>query len=173
MKEQIKTPEKEQNNKEIDNLSDTEFKTLVIRMHRIGWVWSQNEGRNEGYTKWNKVKYTGHQQWRKGNLDSNQRFGTEGRNKCPTRTEWRKNILKNEERLRNLYDNFKHSNIQIIGMPEGKEQEQENENLCEQIMGKKNLPQSGRSPGSSESPKEIGSKKKHTKAHQWGERYRE
>ena len=32
MKEQITTPEKELNNKEIDNLSDAEFKTLVIRM---------------------------------------------------------------------------------------------------------------------------------------------
>ena len=32
MKEQIKTPEKELNEMEISNLSDTEFKTLVIRM---------------------------------------------------------------------------------------------------------------------------------------------
>ena len=32
MKEQIKTPEKELNNEEVDNLSDAEFKTLVIRM---------------------------------------------------------------------------------------------------------------------------------------------
>ena len=32
MEEQIKTPEKEQNNMEISNLSDAEFKTLVIRM---------------------------------------------------------------------------------------------------------------------------------------------
>ena len=32
MKEQIKTPEKEQNKMEISNLSDAEFKTLVIRM---------------------------------------------------------------------------------------------------------------------------------------------
>ena len=31
-KEQIKTPEKELNEMEISNLSDTEFKTLVIRM---------------------------------------------------------------------------------------------------------------------------------------------
>ena len=29
-------------------------------------------------------------------------------------------IQKNEERLRNLWDNFKHSNIQIIGVPEKK-----------------------------------------------------
>ena len=32
MEEQIKTPEKELSVKEIDNLSDAEFKTLVIRM---------------------------------------------------------------------------------------------------------------------------------------------
>ena len=32
MKEQIKTPEKELSNQELDNLSDAEFKTLVNRM---------------------------------------------------------------------------------------------------------------------------------------------
>ena len=32
MKEQIKTPEKELNKMEMSNLSDAEFKTLVIRM---------------------------------------------------------------------------------------------------------------------------------------------
>ena len=32
MKEQIKTPEKELNEMELNNLSDAEFKTLVIRM---------------------------------------------------------------------------------------------------------------------------------------------
>ena len=32
---------------------------------------------------------------------------------------WKKQeFLKNEERLRNLQDNFKHFNIQIIGVPE-------------------------------------------------------
>ena len=39
-------------------------------------------------------------------------------------------IQNNEERLRNLWDNFKHSNIQIIGVP-GEEEEQETENLFE------------------------------------------
>ena len=32
MKEQMNSPEKELSDKEIDNLSDAEFKTLVIRM---------------------------------------------------------------------------------------------------------------------------------------------
>ena len=41
---------------------------------------------------------------------------------------------KNEERLRNLQDNFEYSNIQIIGVPEGEEEEQEMENLFEKIM---------------------------------------
>ena len=43
-------------------------------------------------------------------------------------------IQKNEERLRNLQYIFKHSNIQIIGVPEGEEEEQEIENLFGKIM---------------------------------------
>ena len=48
-------------------------------------------------------------------------------------------IQKNEERLRNLQDNFKCSNILIIGMPGGEQEEQEAENLFEKIM-KENFP---------------------------------
>ena len=43
---------------------------------------------------------------------------------------------KNEERPRKLRDNFKYSNIQIIGVPEGDDKEQEMENLFENIMEK-------------------------------------
>ena len=43
-------------------------------------------------------------------------------------------IQKNEERLRNLQDNLKHSNIRIIGVLEGEEEEEEIENLFEKIM---------------------------------------
>ena len=46
---------------------------------------------------------------------------------------------KNEERLRNLQDNITCSNILIIGMPEGEEEEQEIENLFENTM-KENFP---------------------------------
>ena len=48
-------------------------------------------------------------------------------------------IRKNEERLRNLQDILKHSNIRIIGVPAGEEEEQQIENLFEQIM-KENFP---------------------------------
>ena len=48
-------------------------------------------------------------------------------------------IQKNEERLKNLWDNFKLSNIKIIGVPEGEEKEEQTENLFEKIM-KGNFP---------------------------------
>ena len=48
-------------------------------------------------------------------------------------------IQKNEERLRNLWDNFNHSTIRVIAVPEGEEEHQEIENLFESIM-KENFP---------------------------------
>ena len=65
-------------------------------------------------------------------------------------------IQKKEETLWNLWDDFKHSNIWIIVVSEGEEQEQEVENLFEKTM-KENvlICQRNRlpgSPGSSESP---------------------
>ena len=54
MKEQIKTPEIELNEVEISNLSDTEFKTLAIRMLKelsedLNSI-KKDPVRNEGYT---------------------------------------------------------------------------------------------------------------------------
>ena len=76
---------------------------------------------------------------------------------------------KHEERLRNLQDIFKHSNIRIIGLPEKEEEEQEFENLFEQIM-KENFPNLAKEIDFQEvqeaqSPKEVGPKEAHTKAH--------
>ena len=78
-------------------------------------------------------------------------------------------IQKNEQRLRNLQDNFKHSNIRIIGVPEGKEEEQEIENFSEKIM--ENFPNLAKETDfyefqEAQCPKEVGSKEKHTKTHQ-------
>ena len=72
------------------------------------------------------------------------------------------------ERLRNLQDIFKCSNIQIIGVPE-EEEEQEIENLFEQIM-KESFPNLAKEIDFQEvqeaqRPKEVGPKEAHTKAH--------
>ena len=78
-------------------------------------------------------------------------------------------IQKNEERLRNLQDIFKRSNIRIIGVPEGEEEKQQIENLFEQIM-KENFPNLAKEIDFQEvqeaqSPKEVGPKEEHTKGH--------
>ena len=69
------------------------------------------------------------------------------------------------ERLRNLQDNFKHSNIQIIEVPGREEEEQEIENLFEQIM-RESIPNLAKEIDFQEaqSPKEVGPKEAHTKA---------
>ena len=51
----------------------------------------------------------------------------------------KKQELKKVKSLTNLWDTLKCSDIQIIGVPEGEEQEQEIENLFEKIM-KENFP---------------------------------
>ena len=62
----------------------------------------------------------------------------EERNSQPEKNEETR-IRKKEERLRNLQDILKCSNIRIIGVPEGEEEEQKIENLFEQIR-KENFP---------------------------------
>ena len=51
----------------------------------------------------------------------------------------KKQEFKKEEWLRNLWNNFKCSNIQIIGVSEGKEEEQKLETLFEKIMKETSL----------------------------------
>ena len=80
----------------------------------------------------------------------------------------KKQEFKKMRRGRNLQDFFKSSNIRIIGVPDG-EEEQEIENLFEQIM-KEDFPNLAKEIDFQEvqeaqSPKEVGPKGEHTKAH--------
>ena len=135
MKEQNKTPEKGLSEMKITNLSDAEFKTLVIRMFKELIRYFNSiiktqaemkvtlsgkkkiygeptvEGKKPGFksTIWNIRKEKAFNQ----NIRKNKEF------------------LKNEDRLRRLWDIFKCTNIQIIGVPEGEEEKQEIENLFE------------------------------------------
>ena len=63
MKEQIKAPEEIQlRNEEITNLSDAQFKTLVIRMlTELVEFGRKLDEKNEGHAKRNKGKCTGNQ----------------------------------------------------------------------------------------------------------------
>ena len=59
MKEQNKPPEKELNETERANLSDAEFKTLVIRMLKKLIEYSNSIKKTQVEMKWNKEKSIG------------------------------------------------------------------------------------------------------------------
>ena len=63
MKEQIRAPEKIQlSNKEMANLSDAQFRTLIIRkLTELVEFDHKLDEKNEGYAKRNKGKCTGNQ----------------------------------------------------------------------------------------------------------------
>ena len=111
MKEQIKAPEKEIINKEIDNLPDAEFKTLVIRilteMVECGCKIEKKEKamkseiEENGQGTSSKEKETGIQT---NHLEKKEETNIQSEQNEETR------IQKSGERLRNLQDNFERSN---------------------------------------------------------------
>ena len=52
-------------------------------------------------------------------------------------------MKRNEDSLRNLWDNIKHNNIRIIGVPEGEEGEKGTEKIFEEIIVE-NFPNMGK-----------------------------
>ena len=52
-------------------------------------------------------------------------------------------MKRNEESLRELWDNVKRTNIHIVGVPEGEEREKETEKIFQEIIAK-NFPHMGK-----------------------------
>ena len=75
---------------------------------------------------------------------------------------------KTKDKVRNLWDNFKRTSIQIMGVPEGEGEEQEIENLFKNIMTE-NFPnlvkEIDRQLQEAQSPKQDGCKEAHSKTH--------
>ena len=140
MKKQIKTSEKELSNNEIDNLSEAEFKTLAIRMltELTEFAYRMKE---EMKSTQNEIKQNIQQINSEGKEIGAQISGLEQKEEINIQPEQNEEtrIQRNEEKLQNLWDNIKHSNIRIIGVLEGEEEEQEIENLLEEIT-KENVP---------------------------------
>ena len=141
MTEHFKAPEIIQLSEEdIANLSDAHFKTLVIKtlteLVEFGQKLDEKSKAMPRETKENvqgtnsDAKETGTQI---NGLGQKEEINSQPEQNEETR------IWKNGERLRNLQDNFKCSNVQIIGVPEEEEEEQDIENLFEQTM-KENFP---------------------------------
>ena len=144
MKEQIKAPEKIQlSRKDIANLSDAQFKTLVIRKltELVGFGCKLDE-KLKAMLRETKENVQGtNSDGKETGTQINGLEQKEERNGQPEKNEETR-IQKNEKSLRNFQDIFKCSNIQIIGVPEGDEEEQEIQNLFEKNNGE--LPQSGK-----------------------------
>ena len=141
MTEHFKAPEKIQlSEEEIANLSDAQFKTLVIKMltELVESVWKVDEKMKPMLRETKENVQGTNSDAKETGTQINGVDEKEGRNIQPEKNEETR-TQKNEERLRNLQDILKRSNIRIIGVPEGEEEEQKNENLLEQIM-KENFP---------------------------------
>ena len=127
MKEQLKAPEKIQLSEgEIANLSDAQFKTLVIRK-LTELVECGHKLDEKMKTMLSEIKENIHRtnsDRKKTGTQINGVDQKEERNIQPEKNAETR-IQKNEERLRNLQDILKHSNILIIGVPEGEEEEQQ------------------------------------------------
>ena len=80
-------------------------------------------GSSEGKGAWVQIKELEHKKEINSQPEQNEEIRTQ----------------ENEERIRRLWDISKWANIQITGMPEGEEEEQEIEILFEKIM-KENFP---------------------------------
>ena len=136
MKEQIKAPEKIQlSNEEIANLSDAQFKTLAIKtLTELVEFLRKPDEKMKPMLRETKENVQGtNSDEKETGTQINGVDQKEERNIQPEKNEEIR-IRKNEERLRNLQDILKRSNIRSIGVPEGEEEEQKIENLFEQIM---------------------------------------
>ena len=141
MTEHFKAPEKIQlSDEEIANLSDAQFKALVINMltDLVESVRKTNEKMKPMLRETKENVQGTNSEVKETRTQINGVDQKEETNIQPEKNE-EKRIQKNEERLRNLQDILKRSNIQIIGVPEVEEEEQKMENLFEQIM-KENFP---------------------------------
>ena len=119
MTEYFKAPEKIQlSDEEIANLSDAQFKTLVIKMltELVEFV-RKLDGKMKPMLRETKENVQGtNSDAKETGTQVNSVDQKEERNIQPEKNEETR-IWKNEERLRNLQDIFKCSNIQIIGVP--------------------------------------------------------
>ena len=79
-----------------------------------------------------------------------------------------KRMRRNEDNLRDLWDNFKHPNIRIIGVPEEEDQKKGHEKILEEIIVE-NFPKMGKEIATqvqeTQSPKHDKPKAKHPKTH--------
>ena len=120
----------------LSNLSDAEFKTLVIRMLKELSEDLSSIKKIQSETKVTLIEIKNNLQGNNSRMDEaknqiNDLEHKEAKNNQSEQQEEKKESKKNEDSVSSLWDNFQGSNLRIIGVPEGKEKEQEIGNLFE------------------------------------------
>ena len=134
----------DQNSRKKKNLNDKEIANLSDIWCRVQNTSNQDAHRNELGCKmkeqmkatWSEIKQNIQGTNSKGKETRTQINSLEQKEEItiqPKQNEETR-IQKNEDRLKSLWDNFKCSNIQIIGASEGEEEQQEIENLFAKMM---------------------------------------
>ena len=162
MKEQDKTPEKQLKEVEIGNLPEKEFRIMIVKMMQyLGKrVEAQIEKIQQMFNK--DLEELKNKQTEMNNTITEMKTTLEGINSRITEAEERisdledrmveftaaeqnkeKRMKRNENSLRVLWDNIKHNNIRIIGIPEGEEREKGPEKIFEEIIVE-NFPNMGK-----------------------------
>ena len=125
MTEHFKAPENIQlSNEEIANLSDAQFKKLVIKTltELVESVRKPDEKMKPMLRETKEHVQGTNSDGKETGTQINGVDQKEESNIQPEKNEETR-IQKNEERSRNVQDILKHSNIRIIGVPEGEEEE--------------------------------------------------
>ena len=170
MKEEGKNPPDQTSEEEIGSLPEKEFRVMIVKM-------IQNLGRRMEKIKktFNKdLEEVKSKQTMMNNTINEIKNTLEGINSRISETEERisdledktveittaehnkeKRMKRIEDRLRDLWDNIKRTNIRIIGVPEEEEKKKGTENIFEEIIVE-NIPNMG---------KEIIKSRKHRESH--------
>ena len=187
MKEQDKTPEKQLNEVEIGNLPEKDFRIMIVKM--IQDVRKRVEAKIEKIQEmFNKdLEELKNKQTEMTNTITEMKNTLEGINSKITEAEEQisdlkdrmveftaaeqnkeKRIKRNEESLRDLWDNIKHNNIHIIRVAEGEEREKGPEKIFEEIIVE-NFPNMGKEIATqvqeAQSPIQEKPKEEHTETH--------
>ena len=153
MKEQDKTPEKQLNEVEIGNLPEKKFRIMIVKMiHDLGkGMEAKIEKVQETFNK--DLEELKNKQTEMNSTITEMKTTLEGiNNRITEAEEWisdledgmveftaaeqtkEKKMKRNEDSLRDLWDNIKCNNIRIIGVPEGEEREKRPEKIFEEII---------------------------------------
>ncbi|KAK1336335.1 hypothetical protein QTO34_004141 [Cnephaeus nilssonii] len=146
-KENVESPRKEISETEACNMTEKEFRVMVVEfIHRMdekinNLCKNQEEMKSDIATIKNTMEsFNSRLQEAEDRISE---LEDQVQKQAQAEQQLEKKIKKQEESLRELRDNMKRSNMRIIGLPEGQEEQQGLENLFEEIMTE-NFPDMGK-----------------------------